>query len=567
MWKDEPPLEVVYRTGDQDYCVFHAPMSEKWTPDGRGLYPVDEFNALVFERIKFVIRNVEAEDKDVICNLRGTVFPGDISFTDFAEEHALPSLNLLDVTFCGKVKFTGAPFDGKADFSRVNFLGEASFTGANFRSEAIFSMSMFKGNLDFSDAIFNSETTFSGAAFRGEVTFFNATMFKDRTFFNNTTFESKLRGMDVVFQSEANFHEARFNGDVYFHEAMFGGQAYFRGSQFRDQAVFYRASFVGEGVFREILFGGETNFSFTRFGGNADFSRANFSEKTRFVGADFSDVGHFDFAMFSREVDFERSRWMDTSFAQARFGDLARFLWATFNQPVNFSGIHANESAVQFHQLSESSLSNLIFQEREIDYISFKGCRTWPPTLKLESSPYHDYKACEALFRLLKRTADEEKNMQMVSDWHLKEKLMKLKALLANEKSIDALDKFEDLNSSFCQRSWAWIKLFCFSPLIVKLRLTGLYWFSSGFGERPVRAFWVLAFLCALVLALNAVPTPSWVPSLRTDDFANATLAYIPFTKDIQGDGWIRFGRGLWQFLIAVQFTLFALAVRNRFRR
>lgn len=44
-------------------------------------------------------------------------------------------------------------------------------------------------------------------------------------------------------------------------------------------------------------------------------------------------------------------------------------------------------------------------------------------------------------------------------------------------------------------------------------------------------------------------------------------MASIPFAKDIPGDGWVKVARGFWQFLIAVQFTLFALAVRNRFRR
>jgi hypothetical protein len=48
---------------------------------------------------------------------------------------------------------------------------------------------------------------------------------------------------------------------------------------------------------------------------------------------------------------------------------------------------------------------------------------------------------------------------------------------------------------------------------------------------------------------------------------AGYTMATIPFAKDIPGEGWVKVGRGLWQLLIAVQFTLFALAVRNRFRR
>ncbi|GAB6126981.1 hypothetical protein JCM14124_26870 [Humidesulfovibrio idahonensis] len=97
--------------------------------------------------------------------------------------------------------------------------------------------------------------------------------------------------------------------------------------------------------------------------------------------------------------------------------------------------------------------------------------------------------------------------------------------------------------------------------------LTWWYWATSGFGERAVRAgVWLLA-LVGLSFALNATPQPMDWSTLAGATAANATMATIPFAKDIPGDGWVKVGRGVWQLLIAVQFTLFALAVRNRFRR
>lgn len=94
-----------------------------------------------------------------------------------------------------------------------------------------------------------------------------------------------------------------------------------------------------------------------------------------------------------------------------------------------------------------------------------------------------------------------------------------------------------------------------------------LYWATSGFGERAVRAgVWLLA-LVALSFLANSIKEP-WVwAELPGSAAAGYTMATIPFAKDIPGEGWVKVGRGFWQLLIAVQFTLFALAVRNRFRR
>lgn len=94
-----------------------------------------------------------------------------------------------------------------------------------------------------------------------------------------------------------------------------------------------------------------------------------------------------------------------------------------------------------------------------------------------------------------------------------------------------------------------------------------LYFACSGFGERAGQSLLVLLALVVLSFALNATPQPMDWNTLWGATAANATLATIPFAKDIPGDGWVKVGRGFWQFLIAIQFTLFALAVRNRFRR
>lgn len=135
----------------------------------------------------------------------------------------------------------------------------------------------------------------------------------------------------------------------------------------------------------------------------------------------------------------------------------------------------------------------------------------------------------------MKQKSAEEHDQRMVSHWHYREKLMYKK-------------------HRWCRR---WLPV----------TLTWWYWATSGFGERAVRAgVWLLA-LIGLSFVLNATPQPIDWNNFWGANAANATMATIPFAKDIPGEGWVKVARGFWQFLIAVQFTLFALAVRNRFRR
>lgn len=135
----------------------------------------------------------------------------------------------------------------------------------------------------------------------------------------------------------------------------------------------------------------------------------------------------------------------------------------------------------------------------------------------------------------MKQKAAEKHDQLQVSRWHYREKLMAMKR--------GGNGVFEAV-------------------------LLRLYWATSGFGERAVRAgVWLVVLLGVSFLANAWTPSWSWNEVIPLSAAANATMASIPFAKDIPGDGWVKAARGFWQFLIAVQFTLFALAVRNRFRR
>lgn len=168
----------------------------------------------------------------------------------------------------------------------------------------------------------------------------------------------------------------------------------------------------------------------------------------------------------------------------------------------------------------------------------------------------------------MKHKASEEHDQPLVSRWHYREKLMQLKAMLNNDCSNDLLEIVEDREAKLRDRAWAWLKLLALPPYLPKLTLTGIYWATSGFGERAVRAgVWLVALLGLSFLANAWTPSWSWNEAIPLSAAAQYTMASIPFAKDIPGEGWVKVARGFWQFLIAVQFTLFALAVRNRFRR
>lgn len=165
----------------------------------------------------------------------------------------------------------------------------------------------------------------------------------------------------------------------------------------------------------------------------------------------------------------------------------------------------------------------------------------------------------------MKQRATEEHDQRMVSWWHYREKLQSLKQQSGIDyRKIQLRTYKKGKVRGGLRRCWLLIKLKTPVPL---RSATWLYWATSGFGERAVRAgVWLLALL-GLSFFANSIKEP-WVWSeLPGSAAVQYTLDSIPFAKDIQGYGWVRAARGFWQFLIAVQFTLFALAVRNRFRR
>ncbi|MGE4265593.1 MAG: pentapeptide repeat-containing protein [Desulfovibrio sp.] len=302
-------------------------------------------------------------------------------------------------------------------------------------------------------------------------------------------------------------------------------------------------------------------------------------------------------ATFWGEVTFFRTTFSgEANFNKATFNNGARLAFSTFGGQADFrNATSKSDGSVQMLEIEARSLENLTFVRPQLPIFTFLSCR-WPQALGLEQfgtglAPSDDpksYRACEELYRAMKQRAAEEHDQPQVSRWHFREKLMKLKLLLNNERSNNLIEVFEDQNAKWPARAWAWLKLLALPPYWPKRSLLGLYWAFSGFGEREIRAVvWLVALLLLPFLMhspagewLSSMLSSAWVTipySANIDTFAasvrdsvNATAAvgFIPFMKETNGtsDG-LRLGQALWQGVILLQFSLFALAVRNRFRR
>jgi hypothetical protein len=275
-----------------------------------------------------------------------------------------------------------------------------------------------------------------------------------------------------------------------------------------DDISLAQASFLG------CIFEGDANFGDVKFRGHATFIRAHFKKVAYFSGSEFTG---------------------NVGFTRAIFDDVAWFDKVTFWDAALFRAVYARPNALRLHNIQPESLGRVYFSSFEVGMLSFKSCPDWPVSLSLESGLHGSQKECEELYRAMKQKAAGEHDQPQVSHWHYREKLMAMK------RGGDSL--FERI-------------------------LLWLYFATSGFGERATQALGVLVALLGVSFLANAWTPPwSWNEVIPLSAAANATLASIPFAKDIPGDGWVKVARGFWQFLIAVQFTLFALAVRNRFRR
>lgn len=418
-------------------------------------------------------------------------------------------------------------------FNRINAIRQMNVTRAN-GFECKLAGIVFMGDICFSSYCEGSrmpDIDFRSSVFHGVADF------------TSTVFEGKAIFMHCHFNSVASFIRSRFLDESYFWYSRFYNSADFDNSKFSKRVDFVNAIFLDESSFFESVFTGSVIFDHSLFIRDAHFTKAVFESKAT-----------FHLTIFGKEVSFSEAKFLaDSEFKSTSFNDIA-----------SFGSVATGANPVELFQLDSHSIGNILFSSTDTRHLNFVQ-PDWPEMLQLESREGADYKACGELYRSLKQKAATEHDQPLVSRWHYREKLMHLRELVTGGAPAQLFDKVE--NGKYC----FWYKIASSFVLVLSapkllVSLDFWYWATSGFGERERRAGIWLAILICLPLILNAIPQP--IESFPFSVLISRTLDHIPFTKDLSAKGgWVRLGQGLSQFFIALQTTIFAFALRNRFRR
>ena len=295
------------------------------------------------------------------------------------------------------------------------------------------------------------------------------------------------------------------------------------------------------------------------------FKGCVFKSTVQFDLTDFRKDAMFDGTRFEHNVDFHGTQFSGiTTFTDCEFLWFATFTDVEISQYCEFMRCKAMENVIRLYRIKPSSLMNIMIARQEMRCMSFEDC-DWPDELFEEVVGNYAPKGTEATYRSLKQKAATEHDQPMVSYWHYREKRARLKGQFKNPKAAQLFDDIEVGTTGFWGTILNTLGLVARTPGLL-FSLDFWYWATSGFGERDRRAGAWLVFLIALPLLLNAIPHP--IDSFPGSRLIENTLAHIPFTKDLSAKGgWLKLGQGISQLLIALQTTIFAFALRNRFRR
>lgn len=362
--------------------------------------------------------------------------------------------------------------------------------------------------------------------------------------FNEMVFEKIIKTKNNEY---CDLSGTIFEGDIWFSR--------FNRDNPLPKMIFSGATFSGSAYFFMVTFSGKADFFAVKFRREAYFSEATFCGHASFVGAKFNEIIDFMGAIFNEEANF----------FTAKFNGEVMFDNVTFKKEVFLVKVNI-KNTIKFENVNLKEVSFMDTDMRKIDSIN---C-IWPTKYNrkvlydeitlFRERKYKNFKdnikKLEILYRQLKQKNKEEHNEPEVSNWHYGEKEMFRKGSLFRR----------------------------YFPI----SLSNLYWLSSGYGERPLRAGIVLLLLILTIAVLLGIT--GLIPSNQSlsyevagikgwadiMDFRNLwslilnTLQYATFEKEPDFVPKTIYGSYLKlaaRILIPLQAALFALAVRNRFRR
>lgn len=454
--------------------------------------------------------------------------------------------------------FFPGPFDPKAFFGSREFNKSVTFFEAIFVDRAIFIAATFAEGADFVSAKFKKGADFSGATFKEMAAFFEST-----------------------FTQPASFRKATFTGKAIFSKATFTerAKAHFIEATFMEEADFSGANFKGTAIFQGANFN-KVSFSWAKFYKDVSFYESIFKKEASFLGVTFNERAYFDEAVIEGRVVFRRLNppqegepppsvfQGEFRYLQFRAGGVLRF------QDLSLPYCKFEDSdlrQVQFHHVQwhpyrsrQAIYDEVLLRQDEKEHPWFwTWFWTWvschlpmrffalesgiqlPQYLKEEfpppDPPWGDYYgAVERLYRYLKINYEKENDYKNAGDFHYGEMEMHRRA-----------------------SKWRWFPFYWYN----------LYWFLSGYGERPSRAFGLLIFFLAVLTGLLEWAGLEILDPKHSNGFWDPFF-YLLQKVTLQRPTWaepVGFGgklvAGFSVLLIPGQAALFLLALRNRLGR
>lgn len=424
--------------------------------------------------------------------------------------------------------FFTAPFDPDSFLGSRELNKATDFSWATFNRGADFRDVTFAKNANFFDVTFIG-VDFYRAAFMEWAGFDKAT-FKDRADFKQVTFTKKAYFSGTTFEDEANFSFATFKKEADFFEASFTKKASFSMAAFEDEADFSMDTFTGEGIFSKAIFAGKAAFFGTTFSEKADFSGTRMEGRIVFQGLNLPKEG-------GRSPAFQGTfRYLELSpEAVLRFQDLSL-------GEVKFGGTDLRR--VEFHHVQWHP-----FRGRQVIYDEILSRKEekednwllrYTPYADLPESLKNDYGEVERLYRDLQENYEKARDYKKMGDFHYGE--MEMHRLASK---------------------WRWCPVYFYN----------LYWFLSGYGERPSRALGWLAVFLSIFTGLLAWAGLKITDSKHIQSFGDSFFYLLqkvtlqrPTWAEPQGF-WGKLAAGFSVLFIPGQAALFLLALRNRLGR
>ncbi len=402
---------------------------------------------LIFKGEDSTLKRISLNDNYIHHSLefKNIVFQG-IAETDALGKNAIGCIEFCNVIFYGKINFSYCNFNAPVIFKRCVFFEDFEIISSHFeKSVAVLNCKFVK---KFSIITANSNET--GKIEKNDIKFITNKGDNSNNGRDNTSFREYVSFENSEFIGETTFYDINFEESVSFNSARFYEASGFLGCEFRQDSNFERTKYNRGVTFNGCFLGLSATFKMAHFSGTS-YIRNMMDGKTRDSGQE-RDVGIIDFTNISSPPEC--------------FLDIYEAEWS-FVKRLLFKSSDMNTLRLLSCKWHENGL---ILSERSI----IKKEQENQTNLKTEKKKHKndistEYKDISFAYTLLKQNAAKEGNMHLVSIWHIKEK--------------DAFVKSKDCT-------------------FFRKMLLQFYNLSSRYGEEPLRAFVVLAWIVTIMLGL-----------------------------------------------------------------